>query len=185
MNCSQYRFKISPYLDQELTFTELKMFREHLEGCPNCAELTLQMERTQVAMRDELQASLAPDFVPRLEARIRAEINRTPSWWRQMTAPRLVGFSPISLSGAAAAALAIVVIGVSLFLPDSAPLVDPPTSSTQNNPPVMMTRNSNPASQAANPLLTTTPQDSTPGQRDSVRRDFSRQMKYVNQGRRP
>jgi len=184
MNCSQFRLKISPYLDSELSFTELKTFKEHPESCSHCAELMSDMESIRVTLGEGLEASLSPDFVPRLQASLRAEINRTPSWWRQLSTPRIIGFSPISLSGLAAAALALLVIGVSFFHQESAPLVDPPKSNLQGNPPAMMIPDPAGTTQTANPLLTTSPNDSVFNQRDSSRRDFSRQLKYVNQPRR-
>ncbi|MFB0515160.1 MAG: hypothetical protein ACETWG_00970 [Candidatus Neomarinimicrobiota bacterium] len=143
-----------------------------------------QMEGIKANLAKAIPASLAPDFVPRLQTRLRAEINRTPSWWRQLLAPRVMGFSPISLSGIAAAALALLVIGVSLFQPESAPLVDPPAGAPPNNPPAMMTPNPIGASGSTPALITTAPSDSLLDQRDSSRHDFSRKIKYVNQGPR-
>jgi len=184
MNCSQFRLKISPYLDSELSFTELKYFKEHFESCSHCAELRSDIENIRVALGEGLGASLSPDFVPRLQARLRAEINRTPSWWRQLATPRIIGLSPISLSGLAAAVLALLVIGVSFFYQESAPLVDPPKSSLQGNPPAIMIPDPAGTTQTANPLLTTSPDDSVSNQRDSSRRDFSRQLKYISQPRK-
>ncbi|UCH63790.1 MAG: zf-HC2 domain-containing protein [Fidelibacterota bacterium] len=184
MNCSQFRLKISPYLDSELSFTELKNFKEHSESCSSCAELVSNMEGIRLALVGSLDTSLSPDFVPRLQARLRAEINRAPSWWRQLATPRIMGFSPISLSGLAAAVLALLVIGVSLLNQESAPLVDPPKRSMGQNPPAMMIPNPSGTSQTASPLLTTSPNDSILDQHDSSQRDFSRQIKYVNQPRR-
>ncbi len=185
MNCSQFRLKISPYLDSELSFTELKYFKEHSESCSVCAGLVTDMESTRWALENGPEISLSPDFVPRLQTRLRAEINRAPSWWRQLATPRIMGFSPISLSGLAAAALALLVIGVSFLSQESAPLVDPPKSSLHQNPPAMIIPNPAGTSQTVNPLLTTSPNDSILDQRDSSRRDFSRQIKYVNQKRQP
>ncbi|UCH11201.1 MAG: hypothetical protein JSU61_04745, partial [Fidelibacterota bacterium] len=117
--------------------------------------------------------------------RLRAEINRSTPWYHQLMVPRIMGFSPISLSGMAAAALAIMVIGVSLFLPESAPLLDTPRSTVQNPPLPAMTGNPSGPSGASNPSLVATPTDTITHQYDSSRRDFSRQMRYVNQGQRP
>ncbi len=184
MNCSQFRLKISPYLDSDLSFTELKHFRKHSESCSRCAELVIEMESTRLTLGNGLETSLSPDFVPRLQARLRAEINRAPSWWHQLATPRIMGFSPISLSGLAAAALALLVIGVSFLSQESAPLIDPPKSSLRPDPPAMMMPNPAGTSPTASPLLTTSPNDSILDQRDSSRRDFSRQMKYVSQPQR-
>jgi len=142
------------------------------------------MESIRVILGENLGASLSPDFVPRLQARLRAEINRTPAWWRQLATPRIMGFSPVSLSGIAAATLALFIIGASLLHQESAPLVDPPKGSLRQNPPAMIIPDPSGTPQTANPMLTTTPDDSVIHQRDSSRRDFSRQMKYVNQPRR-
>jgi anti-sigma factor RsiW len=185
MNCSQFRFNISPYLDHELSFSELQSFESHQQTCPRCADLTAEMEKIKVAMGENLQATLAPEFVPRLQARLRAEVERTAPWYRQMMTPRIMGFSPISLSGLAAAVLAIMVIGVSLFLPESAPLIETPRGAVQNTPPPALIRNPSGPTGANNPSLIATPTDTVTNQHDSSRRDFSRRMKYVNRGQRP
>lgn len=185
MNCSQFRLKISSYLDSELSFSKLKTFREHCAACAPCADLVSQMENIKVVLGKGIQASLSSDFVPRLQTRLRAEINRPPSWWRPLFTPRVRGFSPISLSGLAAAALALLVIGLSLFQSESAPLVDPPESNLPNSPPAMMVPNPVGSSLSATPVITATPGDSLFNQRDSSRRDFSRKIKYVNQDRSP
>lgn len=187
MNCSQFRSNISNYLDQELSFNELQGFKTHRTSCSVCADLVTQMEEIKVLMVKDLQATVAPEFVPRLQARLRAEVNRTAPWYQQLVTPRIMGFSPISLSGIAAAALAIAVIGVSLFLPESAPLMDTPRSTLQNAPPGAMTRTPSGASgaNANQPYLMATPTDTVNNPHDSSRRDFSRQMRYVNQRQAP
>ena len=185
MNCYQFCHDISHYLDAELSFTRLKSFREHASACAPCAEILAQMESTRVALVRELPTSLSPDFVPRLQARLRSEIGRAPSRWRPLLEPRILGFSPISLSGLAAAALALLVIGVSLFQPETAPLVDPPRGAANVNPPAMIVPHPAGVSGPAAPLLTTTPTDTTLDPHDSTSRDFSRRIKYVNQSPGP
>ena len=185
MNCYQLRDKISPYLDTELTFSELQSFREHLDKCPPCAELTAEMERIRTALGESLPVSLSPDFVARLQSRLQAEIDRAPEWWRQLFAPRVGGFSPVHLGGLAAAAMAVMIIGISLFQSDSAPLVDPPKASGLSNPSTVIPAQPPPASPTPAPLMTSGTEDTTYHQVDSSRRDFSRQMRYVNQERSP
>ena len=80
-----------------------------------------------------------------------------------------------------AAALAVLVLGVSLFQHESAPLVDPPQRAVQTGLPAMLAPNVQGMNPTAVPLLTTLPADSISNSRDSSRRDFSRQIKYVNQ----
>ena len=185
MNCAQLRIKISPYLDSELSFGELTTFKQHLSECADCMELITGMSHTKSALNRGIQVALSQDFVSRLQARLRAEANRPPSFWQQITAPRVRGFSPLALSGLTAAGLALLVVGASLFEENSAPLIDPPDSTTQTTTPFLITPGMTGPSSATAPLLTVSPSDSSSHLRDSSRRDFSRQMKYVNTGRRP
>lgn len=181
MNCYQFRDKISPYLDTELTFSELQSFREHLAKCPHCADLTADMERVRAALGESLPVTLSPDFVARLQSRLEAEISRAPEWWRQLFTPRIRGFSPVHLGGLAAAAMALMIIGISLFQSDTAPLVDPPKASGLSNPSTVIPAQPPPTSPTLAPLMTSGSEDTTYRRADSSRRDFSRQMRYVNQ----
>ena len=185
MNCAQLRVKISPYLDSELSYSDLTAFKGHLAGCANCTELVTEMSGIKIALHESIDASLPPDFVTRLQHRLRAEVNRPQSPWRKLIEPRIGGFSPLSVGGLAAAALALAIIGVSLFTVESAPIVAPPTSSAQQaSPPLINPLRPIPTS-ATSPVLTTAPGDSSRILRDSSRRDFSRQIKLVNTGDRP
>lgn len=183
MDCSQFRLKISSYLDLELSFTEQKIFSQHDEDCSDCTELLAEIKRVKLALRRGISESLSPDFVTRLQERLRSEVDRKPAWWRRLTVPQRLGFSPVSLGGMVAAALAVVVLGVSLFQHESAPLVDPPQSAIQTGRPAMLAPNVLGANPTATPWLTTLPADSISNHRDSSRRDFSRQIKVVNQRR--
>lgn len=181
MNCSQFRKNVSSYLDSELSFTETRDFKQHCEECPRCAELIADMVRIREILQESRSVSLSSDFVPRLQARLRTEINRSPAWWQHLLTPRFSGFSPVSLSGIAAATLALFIIGISLFQQESAPIVDPPAGAAQIETPAVMIPEPVGMSPAANPQLTTSPVDSSIDQRDSIRRDYSRQIRYVDQ----
>lgn len=183
MDCSQFRLKVSFNLDRELSFTEQKLFSQHSEECPDCGELLAEIKKVKLALRKGLSASLSPDFVSRLQKRLRSEVDRNPEWWRRLTVPQRIGFSPVSLGGMVAAALAVLVLGVSLFQHESAPLVDPPQSAVQTSRPALIVPSVQGANPIPTPLLTTSTADSNSNLRDSSRRDFSRQIKYVNQSR--
>jgi anti-sigma factor RsiW len=185
MNCYQFRLKISPYLDTELTYSELKSFREHLEKCPPCAELTARMEQMRSTLGEGIPVSLSPDFVARLQARLQTEIERDPVWWRELFTPRVMGFSPVQLGGLAAAAMALMIIGISLFQPESAPIVDPPRASGLSNPATAIPPTPAIPTPIANPGIIVNSGDTTLNQLDSSQRDFSRQIRYVNQERSP
>ena len=185
MNCAQLRIKISPYLDTELSYAELTAFKGHMAGCSDCTELVTDMTGIKMALHDSIHASLPPDFVTRLQHRVRAEGNRPESMWRKLTEPRIRGFSPLSVTGLAAVGLALAIIAVSLFTVESAPIVAPSTSSTQQTTPPLIVPTRPTSTQPTTPLITTAPGDSSTFLRDSSRRDFSRQIKYVNTGDRP
>jgi anti-sigma factor RsiW len=185
MNCYQFRLKISPYLDTELTYSELQSFREHLEHCSFCADLATQMEQIKRALGESPMESLSSDFVARLQSRLQTEIGREPAWWRQLAEPRVLGFSPIHFGGLAAAVMALMIIGISLFQPDAAPLVEPPKASTLSNPSTVIPSQPIIPSPGTRSLLTTGTRDTTLNRSDSSQRDFSRQIRYVNQERNP
>jgi len=181
MNCSHFRLKVSPYLDYELSFTELNVFLRHSQGCTECAGLLAHMEGIKVNLSQDVPASLSPEFIAKLQKRIKKEAHSKPAWWQQLTTPQIYGFSPLSISGLAAAALAMVLVGASLLRQDSAPLLAPPQSSVQQKIPSSISPQPagiippNPhASMAA-------AGDSGGHYQDSSRRDFSRQIRYVNQ----
>ncbi len=185
MNCAQLRPKISPYLDTELSFTELTHFKEHLAGCTNCTALVTRMANIKVALLEGIQATLSEDFVPRLKSRLRAEIDRPPSLWSRVTTPRVLGLSPASLSGLAAAGLALAIIGAGIFKEESAPIIDPPRPTTQSLTPALIGPAAPASVPSATPLFTASPGDSAVPRRDSSQRDFSRQIKLVNTQQRP
>ena len=183
MNCSQFRFKISLDLDRELSFAEQKIFSQHDEECSDCAELLAEIKKMKLALKQGIAVSISPDFLSRLQERLRSEVDRKPVWWRRLTVPQRFGFSPVSLGGMVAAALAVLVLGVSLFQHESAPLVDPPQSAVQTGQPAMPTPNVQAVNPAFTPLLTTLPADTISNRRDSSQRDFSRRIKFVNQSK--
>jgi hypothetical protein len=182
MNCSRFRSLVSPYLDHELSFNELKEFTIHQEHCKECGELVRHLLRIEKALKEELQVSLSPNFMVNLQNRLQAEGNRSIAWWRRLFEPQVLGLSPVSLSGMAAATIAVVIIAVSLFQPETAPLVDPlpisiPQESSVTAPAVSSGSNGGPS-----PMMSSTAGDSARFDRmDSSRRDFSRQMRYVSQ----
>ena len=141
------------------------------------------MEKNKVLMGEELQATLPSDFVLRLQERLRAELHRTPAWWREIMTPRIMGFSPVSLGGLAAAVLALMVIGISLFQSETVPLIDPPSGAQFSNPnsPSMMVPSSTGPAPSAGSVLTATSSDSIIYRQDSTQRDFTGKMRYVNQ----
>ena len=185
MDCSDFQVLISPYLDSELSFTEQKTFLEHLEDCQGCPDVVVKMQELRKLLRQGAPVALSVDFVSRLQERLRQELNRQPVWWQRLVEPGSTGFSPASLGGLAAAAAFAVIISISLFQREAAPLVEPSAKSMQAGPALQFSPTRSSGFSAAAPSSASTQTDSLHDRRDSTRRDFSRQMKYVNQPANP
>ncbi len=88
------------------------------------------------------------------------------------------------MSGLVAAAVVMMIIGTSLFTQQTAPLLEPAATPVQAaNPAAMIpsapAQNIAPVQMMTNSALDTTAQQAAP------RRDFSRQIKYVNKNQNP
>jgi len=184
MNCADFRGRISPFLDSELSFTEQKRFGEHREHCTACDSLLVSMESTRQYLTAELPVGLSPDFVERLQARLNAELEERPSWWQQMLEPKVFGLSPASMSGLVAAAVVMMIIGTSLFTQQTAPLLEPAATPVQAANPATMIPSPPAQNTAPAPMMTNSAPDTTAKQA-TPRRDFSRQIKYVNKNQNP
>lgn len=185
MDCSDFRVLASAFLDYELSFAKQKSLLRHLEDCEPCARILAQMQKIQLHLKQGVPVSLSPDFVARLQERLRADLNRRPAWWRGLFEPGASGFSPASLGGLAVAAMAMLVISLSLFQQEAAPLVEPAGQSLQAGPSLQLFPAQPGSAHSAGVADVSAGSDSLLERRDSSRRDFSRQMKYVSQAGRP
>ncbi len=185
MDCSDFRVLASTYLDYDLSFAEQKSFLRHVEECEPCARILAHMQKIQLHLKQGASVSLSPDFVSRLQERLRADLARRPAWWRRLFEPGVSGFSPASMGGLALAAMAMLAISLSLFHQEAAPLVEPAGHSLQAGPSLKLSPSRPGSIHSAGVADFTTTTDSLLERRDSSRRDFSRQMKYVSQAGRP
>ncbi len=184
MNCADFRGSLSPFIDSELSFTEQKRFGEHRAQCPACESLLTSMQSTRQYLAAELPVALSPDFIERLQARLNAELEEGPSWWQQLLEPKVFGLSPASMGGLAAAAVVMMLIGTSLFTQQTAPLLEPTRGPVRAaTPPVMIPAQPAQTNTAA-PMVTNSTPD-TSAQQSAPRRDYSRQIKYVNKAQNP
>jgi hypothetical protein len=99
-------------------------------------------------------------------------------------APMAFGLSPASISGLVAASVAAMLIGTSLFTQQTAPLLEPGAApmratSLPTGIPAIPGQNTAPTPMLTNSAVDTTNKQATP------RRDFSRQIKYVNKTQNP
>ncbi len=185
MDCSDFRVLASAYLDYDLSFAEQKSFLRHLEDCEPCARILAQMQKIQLHLKHDASVLLSPDFVARLQERLRTDLARRPAWWRQLFEPGVRGFSPASMGGLAVAAMAMLAISLSLFHQETAPLVEPVGHSLQAGPALKLIPSLPGKINSAGVADVSAGTDSLLERRDSSRRDFSRQMKYVSQAGRP
>ncbi len=185
MDCSDFRVLTSAYLDYDLSFAEQKSFLRHLEDCEPCARILAQMQKIQLLLKQGASVALSPDFVARLQERLRADLAQRPAWGRRLIEPGASGFSPASLGGLAIAAMAMLAISLSLFHQEAAPLVEPAGHSLQAGPSLKLLPSQPGSINPAGVADVSTGTDSLQERRDSSRRDFSRQMKYVSQAARP
>ena len=183
MNCSELHSRVSELLDNELSYTDSQKFNQHLESCDDCSVLYAGMLSTKQVLSSPLPMSLSADFVSRLQEHIRAELARGPSLWQQITTPKVAGLSPMSLSGLALATVSALLIGVSLFQTETAPLVAPPASATgQLVPGGAAGQPAQPVSPLNQPMTAQSlVPDSLKQSHDSTKPDFSKRMKLVNQ----
>ena len=183
MNCSELRSRVSEMLDEELSYSDSKQFHDHLAGCTTCAEFFAGLEQIKLTLAQEPPVGLKPEFIGRLQERFNADLNRRAAWWQQITIPGRTGWSPLSLGSMAAAALAAGLVGVSLFQSEAAPIVAPPASAAQPLDPAMMGTGPVQSSGLPIPIQAAASVDSAALAKDSSRRDFSRQLKLVDQKR--
>ena len=183
MNCSRFRHLVSPYLDQDLSYNEQKEFNAHQEHCSQCGELVSHLIQIKTALKEGIEVSLSPGFVVNLQDRLQAETDQGTAWWRRLFEPRLMGLSPVSLSGMAAATIAVVIIAVSLFQPETAPLLDPPAIAI----PQEAAAGASVAGPGGDGATSSSVMSSANGdsviddQTDSDRRDYSRYIRNVSQ----
>ena len=182
MNCSRFRNLVSPYLDQELSYNELKEFNAHQEHCSHCGELVKHLIQIKTALKEGVEISLSPGFVVNLQDRLRAEADQGTARWRRLFEPRLLGLSPVSLSGMAAAAAAVVIIAVSLFQPETAPLLDSPAIAIPQESAAGMSVTAPGGDGGPSPIMSSANRDSAfDDQTESDQRDYSRYIRNVSQ----
>lgn len=178
MICNHFRESVSQFLDSELSFSERKDFNGHGENCVDCSMLLARMENAKALLGNTPADKLSIDFVQRLQHRLRQEETRSPAWWRRMADKDIMGFSPISLTGMAAASIIAIALSISLFSTDAAPIIDAPKNSTKMMAP-------SPANGMNRPLFTGAQADSVFNAQDSTRKTQTPPIKYVSKGQNP
>jgi mycothiol system anti-sigma-R factor len=77
MDCDECRDRLYPYLDRELTPTEVAEVRDHLEDCGGCDSAFVVEELFLERIRSSVTSDVAPRGVrERLILRIRRDVHR-------------------------------------------------------------------------------------------------------------
>jgi anti-sigma factor (TIGR02949 family) len=113
MNCLEFRARLGPYVDGELSVSDLAAADAHCAACPECARAR-DAEREFRALLRRQPREVAP---PELRARIVSEVRRRSRRWTRV--PWL-----LAPAGAAAALL----LALALLLPGGRPSADLPAA---------------------------------------------------------
>jgi len=89
MNCEQFLDKITENLDDILSQTDKKNFREHHNKCAKCAKIYKQISENIATMNDTPDISLSSDFRERLNQKIYAtsSFSSISNWTKKIAIP--------------------------------------------------------------------------------------------------
>ncbi len=130
MKCSQIRKMISPYVDNELTPDELKVFTSHIQGCPACKEELEEMQSVHQLFVSAERFEAPFGFA----TRVMAHLDETEEGGLFSRFRRLLTSQPVFLRTVEVAfALVIVLVGVmsgNMLVADRAPGTQPTIQET-------------------------------------------------------
>jgi anti-sigma factor RsiW len=83
-NCETIRDSIGSWLDGELSPSESESVRDHVAVCTHCGAARQQLEKLQLALKDELAAQAAAiDFLPFWRG-VQQRINQKRTWHEEL-----------------------------------------------------------------------------------------------------
>ena len=118
-NCETIRESIGSWLDGELSTGESDSVRAHVASCADCGETRRQLEKLNLALKNDLAAAAARlEFLPFWRA-VQQRINQKRGWHEELldwcrdffSAPRIAWLVP------AVIALALAVFSIDSYLP--------------------------------------------------------------------
>lgn len=68
--CTRTREQLSAYVDNTLSAREVWDVEKHLAACPDCAEVSRQMQATVLLLRDAERLDTGDDFMAKIHARL-------------------------------------------------------------------------------------------------------------------
>ena len=118
-NCETIRESIGSWLDGELSSGESDSVRAHVAGCAACGEVSRQLEKLQMVLKDELAGEAARiEFMP-FWREVQQRIDQKRTWHEELrdwgrdffTAPRIAWSVP------AAIALVLALFSLDSYVP--------------------------------------------------------------------
>ena len=108
LQCADIDALIQTFIDDELASEDQRRFEQHIADCGDCSSLV----KTEIALHDQLRNALAPPPAPpELRARIQDALDREDHMNGAGRAPLRNWILPGAASVAAAAALALFIMG--------------------------------------------------------------------------
>lgn len=107
LSCEQCRKYLAFFLDQALDVRESLDVQEHLQGCPDCADLAAAERTLRAVVRQQAATTPLPEAAKRQLIR-RAMQQRGPRWQRLATLREAVQWRDVGLGAALAAAVLLV-----------------------------------------------------------------------------
>jgi anti-sigma factor RsiW len=80
MNHSKMQRLLSAYVDNELSETEAKTVREHVEGCPSCQRQILELGTIRTRIREAATADVPDNFVYAVQRSVRQDQQESVVW---------------------------------------------------------------------------------------------------------
>jgi anti-sigma factor RsiW len=80
MNHIAFERQLSPYVDNELSESEAKVVREHVEGCANCQRQVQIMHSIRKSIREAATVALPESFVYSVQRAVRREEQEYVTW---------------------------------------------------------------------------------------------------------
>ena len=112
MDCREFGKKHLAFVDDTLSAVDTAAVRRHLQVCARCAQLDTRIRRGLLLARNLPVIQPSPDFVERLNARLR-EVGPIDRY--AVTAPAYRGFSAAMFSALAAGVMAATLLASALL----------------------------------------------------------------------
>jgi hypothetical protein len=134
MNCRKVRPCLFSYFKDELSEKEKIEIKLHLEGCPDCAQESVEVERVTLLVKDSLSTlTPSPDFNQKLLFEIqKLSLEKAKEVKSSFNFPLLTSHFPLRIKWALASSLAVIVLA-SVFWYTHRPVpIEPEAISTKD-----------------------------------------------------